>query len=258
VLLLAGLALSVGFGRGRWAEFPAGLAGAFKYLGWVGRVLFINLAIVAGVFAVIERIRARQRAEGKLQAEKWNPRELPEVEDTERVSAAGRVWRIYCIVVFFIVLNFFPQFFGVIFFSGDEVRTLPVLDLGVRIPVLLLNLWWVLALALNMTLLRQGRWNFATRWWEFGLGLFGALILYVTLTGSVFIADVNWFAEHGWVESARSVKVGEKLLPFFNKVLRGALWVALFFALLESAQRMWRLSTRYREQWSRLLSSSVW
>jgi hypothetical protein len=203
-------------------------------------------------------VQAQRRVKGEAKVAEWNPRDLPQVGDPERILVAGRVWRIYCIVALFIVLNFFPQYFGVLFFSGKEVLALPVTELGVRLPVMLLNLWCVLALALNMALLRWGRWSFATRWWEFGLGLFGALILYLTLAGSEFIADPGWFAQHGWAETAQSAKIAEKLLPLLTGALRGALWVALFFTLIEAARRLWRLSTRYRAAWKNFLQSSVW
>jgi hypothetical protein len=257
ILLMIGAALQVAFGRGLFRpEFT--WEALWDGIGWVARVLLVNVAIVAGVFAILERLQARSGGSEESRAAKWDPRELPQQEDPERVSAPDRVWRVYCIVVLFIVLNFSPQYFGVVFFTDDGLYTLPVFEMGVRIPVSLLDVWWVLALALNMTLLRLGRWNFSTRAWEFGLGLFGAGILFLILNGSTFITDANWFAEHGWVESERVARLAERALPLANRVLRGALWLALFITLLSSVQRAWRLSTRYRGQWGRMLGVSVW
>jgi hypothetical protein len=47
----------------------------------------------------------------------------------------------------------------------------------------LLNAWWVLAFALNLVVLRDGRWRRATRWAEFALEIGNAVILIVIVVG---------------------------------------------------------------------------
>ena len=47
----------------------------------------------------------------------------------------------------------------------------------------LLNAWWLLAFALDLVVLRRGRWTRPTRWADFGLEVANALILLAIVTG---------------------------------------------------------------------------
>lgn len=255
-LILVGLGLQGAFRPETLAVRPDRFFGLV--LGLV-QVLFLNVAMIAAAFAILERIQARQGKAVEPEKEEWDPRSLPAVEDTEKISLAGRVAGIYIILALFVLFNFFPQYVGIYFFSGSSVYTLSLADLGLRIPLVLLNLWWALALVLNVVLLRRGRWNFETRLAEFGLGLFAAFLLYwiIATSGPVTI-DTSWFVDRGWVESRGAVKLAEKVLPLLGTVIRGAFILVLLITLGEAAQRAWRLATRYRSSWSGLVNSMVW
>ena len=47
----------------------------------------------------------------------------------------------------------------------------------------LLNVFWALDFALHLAVLSQGRWRRETRAAEFALGIYGAVILYLLITG---------------------------------------------------------------------------
>ena len=264
VFVVLGILVLVGLGL-QGAFRPEKLAGRLGPAGFLGlifglaKMLFVNLALIATAFAIVERVQARQGTPAVPEKEEWDPRSLPAVDDPERISVAGRVAGIYCILALFVLFNFFPEYVGIYFFSGSNVYTLSLADLGLRIPLVLLNFWWVLALALNVVLLRRGNWSFETRLAEFGLGLYAAYLLYWIIAASGPVAiDTNWFAERGWVESAGAVKVAEQVLPLLGKIIQGSLILIFVITLLEAAQRAWRLATRYRSSWRGLVNSSVW
>lgn len=258
VLILVGLGLQGAFRPERLvARLSTGRL--FDLIGGLVQMLFLNLAMIATAFAIIERLQARQGKAEEPEKQAWDPRSLPAVDDPEKISIPGRVAGIYVILALFVLFNFFPQYVGIYFFSGSSTYTLSLADLGLRIPLMLLNLWWGLTLVLNVALLRRGRWSFETRLAEFGLGLFSAFLLYWIIAASGPVAiDTRWFAERGWVESAGAERVAEKVLPMLGTFIRGFFLVVLLITLGEAAQRAWRLVTRYRSSWSGLMNSLVW
>lgn len=219
-------------------------------LGQFLKMAFVNLGLLTLVFAVIEWFQRQERGDGEASAEKatsWNPRDLPAIKDPDRLSPAGRVWHIYVVVLLAIVFNFFPEYFGIVYFTNEKMYTVSVRDLGLAIPVSLMNAWWLLALMLNMVLLRAGRWTAALRWWEFGLGVFGAVIVYLTLIGAEApLVDTAWLVERGWDTSERAMRAAERVIPLLGKIVRGILSVVLLITVIESLMRLWRLATRYR------------
>ena len=258
ILILVGLGLQAAFRPEKLAA-RLGSAGLFDLIFGLAKMLFVNLALIAAAFAIVERVQARQGKLAEPEKEEWDPRNLPAVDDPERISVAGRVAAIYCIVALFVLFNFFPEYVGIYFFSGSSAYTLSPADLGLRIPLTLLNFWWVLALALNVVLLRRGHWSFETRLAEFGLGVFGAFLVYWIIAASGPVAlDASWLAERGWVESAGAERLAHKALPLLGKAIRGGLILILVITLGEVAQRAWRLATRYRSSWSGLVNSLVW
>jgi hypothetical protein len=208
------------------------------------RIALVNLGLVVAVFAAIEYYLRQRRAEEEKQ--EWNPLDLPKVEDPDRISPGGLVVKIYIIVALFAVLNFFPEYFGVLIITGDQVRAIPYHVFGLKLPLLFLNVWWALALALNVWLLREGRWTRESRWAEFGLGLFGALILFLILAGSSSAAaDPEWVLDRYPDLPARLGALLGRVLPVAFGAIRVALTVALVMALVEALVRLYRLLTRY-------------
>jgi hypothetical protein len=246
ILFLAGIALSAVFVPERIQE-RLGIVTLWSWVEKYAKYAFLNVALATLIFAVIEHLKHRRVGGAAAMAEVWDPLELPKIEDPDRVSAAGRVASIYIIVALFVVFNFFPQYFGLLIFGGGGVRAISVFDMGFRIPALLLNLWWFCALALNMALLRQGRWTRDLRWAEFGLGLFGGLIIYFTLTGSDFsVINAEWFAERGWERAFEAGAETQQKFSRLGRLLAVTLRIALVVVVIEAMVRLFRLLTRYR------------
>ena len=201
------------------------------------RLVAVNLGMLVLVFAIIERFQhARAIGAGMEGAEKpepWNPRELPAVEDPERVSPVSRVWSVYWIVVLFVVLNFYQQYLGILLFTDHQVQAISFFAFGLKVPLMLLNLWWGLALALNLALLWDGRWSVGLRWAEFGLGVFGIYLLFLILTGSKW-GEVNpdWLPQGEGTESNRLFQAALRNLPLLGRVASGILRIVLLIALI--------------------------
>ena len=175
--------------------------------------VFFNLALVTLVFAIIERVQTRREAT----APAWNPAMLPPVKDPDRISQAGMVVEMYLILLFAVLFNFYPQWVGMVFIDGRVHLT------GLLLPAFaaymaLLNVFWALDFALHLIVLSHGRWRSETRAAELGLGLYGAVILYLVITGP----------------------------PLFKLdfLVKAALKVVLVLVLFGSSQRLYRLLKR--------------
>ncbi len=175
--------------------------------------IFINLALVTLVFAIIERVRARREA----MAPAWSPAMLPPVKDPDRVSQAGMVFEMYLILAFAVLFNFYPEWIGVWFVNGRVHLTNFLLPtFATFMP--LINVFWALDFTLHLIVVSQGRWRRETRAMEFALGIYGAVILYLVITGP---------------PSFR-----------FDFLAKGLLKLVLVLVLLNSAGRLYHLLTR--------------
>jgi hypothetical protein len=157
----------------------------------------VNLGIMTLVLALVERSMRRSQDAGPA----WDPSSLPPVDDPDRISYFGRIFSLYVIAALALLFNLFPDWVAVFVFHGSEGTVYPLLapDFSRYLP--LLNAWWFLAAFLNLATLRQGRWTRPTRWTEFGLEVFRAVILLLIVAGPpVFHYDrgtkfaLQWFA----------------------------------------------------------------
>jgi hypothetical protein len=188
-----------------------------------------TFGIAVVVFAVIERNwgpSAGQRAD-------WNPLDLPPVNDPNRVSLVHTTFRVYGIVLLFLLFNVFVDRLGILFFdSAQGPRMIPLSELGVSFPILLLDIWWLIALARNLFLLYRRSENRLTRWCEFGLGVFGAIILYSILHEVLLAVDQGAFIAAIGNQSLAHVAGLATLL---------SLGVGLFIAVINSVKRLYSL-----------------
>ena len=216
-------------------------------LGEFIKLAFVNLGLLTLVFAIIERVSAQKPSSDTEAKKEWNPRELPRIEEPERISAVGRVAQIYVILLLAAVFNFFPEYFGLVYFTDERVYAVSIWALGLNLSAPVMNAWWFMALAMNMALLRVGRWTAGLRWWEFGLGVTGGLIVYwVLATADTPVIDATWMAERGWELNERAMRSFERVLPLLGKIVKLVLSGVLIITIIESLVRLWRLATRYR------------
>jgi hypothetical protein len=150
------------------------------------------------------------------------------VDTSDRIDRAGVTIKIILLLALLIVFNVLPNYFGIFVFSGDDVVIITPGHLGLRLPVAMLNLWWIFALIQNIFLLRAGRWTRETRWIRFGLGLYGAWILWWILreNGDLFRGGI-------YIPNIPTPQVGRIL----GRVIQLSLAIALVMALVASFRR---------------------
>ncbi len=214
-ILGAFLIAALVFSKGPLAPLSVGKVARMVW-GFVSAGIF-NLAILTLVFAIVERTQIQPEKE---EAEAWDPGMLPPVDDPDRISAGGIVFGMYMILAVAVLLNFYPQWVVAgIKLQGEQV----VWRLSMLLPAFVvhmpfINAFLVLDFFLKLTVLRYGRWRRETRWAEFGLGLFGAAVIYLIIIGP---------------EAFR-----------FDWITKGFLKVVLLIILIDSGARLYRLLKR--------------
>jgi len=191
----------------------------------LGVMLFGEAVIV---LAILERTSLGRRVTSEAWSSKsWDPRFLPELPETEddRVSAAGMAIEI-CLIVFFAgILNFAPDWVGVLMVNDSgHPLFVKVTEFGLYLPVLALDIWWAWAVALKFAVIAQRRWTKLTRWLEIGQGLLGAGVLFAIATYS----SIHTPASSPQIAPA---------LPVFRLVLS----IAPFAVLIQPLIRAFRL-----------------
>ncbi len=170
------------------------LGGTLKFFQILIQTIYSLGAMAVLVFALLERLGVDKIPE--LAASSWDPFSLPPTVEEARISIFGVSLKIYGIAVLLIWFNFFPQWFGMILGISDEgVRFLSAAQLGVVLPALLINGWWVAALVKNILLWRRGTATPAIRWFEVALGVFAALIFGLILKNLVAVVDTAAFRD---------------------------------------------------------------
>jgi len=197
---------------------PADAVNLRAALDVVGKILFtafFNFGLVTLVFAIVERVQQQREVRG----ESWDPASLPPVDDPDRITPASHVFSLYAILALAILFNFYPDWVAIVGFGQLLGRwRLPLLRPEFSMHLPLLNVWWGLAFALNLLVLRHGRWRRETRWAEFGLGLFSAVVLLLIITGPPVFR--------------------------YNRHVKGILLGLLAIVVIEAGERLYHLLTR--------------
>jgi hypothetical protein len=201
-----------------------------------------NLAVVVLVFAVLERVQFK----GKSKTTEWDPKSLEAVNDPDRISTAGRVARVYAIFALLVIFAFLQQWFGVIAFVGATPVPIPFRVLGLDIPGLALQLWWMAAIVLNVVLLRRGRWTRKTRLAEFALGICGFAIVFYTLSHSATPEFTPECVAQHWPAIEPAAIAGFLMLvKILAHIAYAVFGITLVVSLFDSGTRAYRLVMRY-------------
>jgi hypothetical protein len=183
-------------GRFRHPDEPPSVAPLVRATGTFLWSAVENLGLMTLVFALVERAIRHREAAGPA----WDPAKLPPVNDPDKISYFGRIFALYAIAALALLFNFFPDWVAVYASVNSGASAYPLLTPAFSRYLPLINAWWLLAFVLNVAVLRRGRWTRATRWADFGLEVFNAVILLLIVIGPpVFRFDVlikvvlQWF-----------------------------------------------------------------
>ena len=142
--------------------------------------MFGNVVLV---FAILERALGQV----KMADETWDPRQLPAVSEPERIKMSGTIMEVVVTLGAVLVLNFYPQIIGLGFFSNGQWTFVPLLSDAFFRYLPWINVACGLQIIQNLILLRQGRWQPATRWYSLVVDVFGVGLTYAMLTGPSLI-----------------------------------------------------------------------
>jgi hypothetical protein len=178
--VLAGVVLVLMvIGQFRHQGEPPSIAPLIRATGSFLSTVLFNLGVMTFVFALVERAIRQREAAGTV----WDPATLPPVNDPDRISYFGRIFVLYLIAALALLFNFFPEWVAVVVFNNADSRVYPLLEPAFSRYLPLLNAWWALAFALNLVVLRQGRWRRTSRRADFALEVFNGVILLVIVAG---------------------------------------------------------------------------
>jgi len=164
-------------------------------LDYVGTALQIlgNLVLV---FAILQW--AWPKLEVDLHGEEWNPKDLEPVEDPLRIKRFEKLWDIIFALAGLLIFNFYSQYVGIYNFTDGKWSIYPVLADGFFRYLPWFNAAWLLSIALNIVLLRRGRWDMPTRWASIGLSLYNiALCSSILITGPQKLFSIGSLAVAG-------------------------------------------------------------
>jgi len=141
------------------------------------------LGNVVFIFAILEWALPK----GFEKKEVWDPRSMKPRSEPEKVNLAALFWEIAFALAAILVFNVYPQWIGMTYLDGGQWRTVPVLSEVFFRLVPLLSVTWALHIVLNIVLVRRGRWEPATRWFQVALKVFGLVILGMMIAGAPII-----------------------------------------------------------------------
>lgn len=138
---------------------------------------FFNLSLLTLAFAIAERASPGETGRP------WDPATLPPINDPDRVSYFGRIFLLWATAAVAVLFNFFPPWVGVVAIHNTDVRVIPLLlpEFARYLP--LLNIFWAASFALNLIVLRHGRWRPASRWADLGLTVLNGVVLVIIING---------------------------------------------------------------------------
>ncbi len=196
VSVLTGVAI-FGFG----IRFGTGALTTQAFIAQLGKSLleyFGGLMSAFGNIVIVFAILQRVLPESEFEDEKneWNPADLMKEPEPDDVTPWEPIFTIAFTVAGLVIFNFYPNLLGFSFNKGDVWVFIPALSEAFFRMLPFINLAWILQIALQLVLLRQGRWTPASRWFSLGIELLGVGIAVALLMGPPIIAfDITALAD---------------------------------------------------------------
>lgn len=159
----------------------------------------------------------------------------------DRIRVGWVIVRLCVLVAAVILFNFFPERVGVLVSATDPHSFVPVLapDFCTNMPWL--NLWWGLALLLEMAHLYLRRWLPLTRWADLALGLVaGRVLLQVMLQGPILVSPES--AAAAWSQLLTLPPAWEQSgVAVLDLLIRGGLALAILGIAVDTLQKLYHL-----------------
>ena len=202
VVLLVTMGIQVGSQQLHGLELARAIGtGLLNILG-AALSAFGNIALV---FAIIERVAPDKQFQLDEEKKEWDPVSLLKEAAKPELKLWEPITTILFTVAAMILFNGYPQLIGINFVRNGQWTSIPMLTEAFFRWLPYMNVLWVLQIALHLVLLRQGRWQLATRWFSVGLDLGGILISYMLLSGpSIVSVSPNALQATGLFDAAQA------------------------------------------------------
>jgi hypothetical protein len=234
----------VGLGFG----FISGTASVQSIAGMLGKaiaqyysMLIMALGNIVLVFAILERVlpESEIKSMNPSEGEKWDPDQLMQEPTGDEVKLWEPIVVILFMVLGLVIFNFYPQIIGIITNPIDRVF-IPILSEAFFSYMPWINLLWILGIAQQLVLLRQGRYTPVTRWFDIALRIGGLALAWVMLQGPSLIGmTVNDLTAAGMEATSSGV-----LVNMVNLAVRFGLVVAIIASTVEIIKDVYRMLTR--------------
>lgn len=150
---------------------------------WQAGIGFFGILVL--IFAIIERTSPKL----EVKEEEWDPRKLkPAVPESSKAKPGELIAGIVMNVIVLVLFNAYTDRLGLYIFNNVEWRFIPIFTQTFFSYIPWFSALWALEIALNAWVLRDGRWQAATRWFYVILSALGAVLALVMLTGPAILA----------------------------------------------------------------------
>jgi hypothetical protein len=201
---LIGFGVTIGKSAGSLDGFIEGLAEAIS--GVFGS-MFTSLGVVVLIFALIQWFVPQV----KTSSTPWDPRKMKLAPEGEQVKVVDQVLGIVFTTLAIVIFNFFPQYVGFGFTSGERwtISLVPGLTDAFFKLLPWFNVVWGLEIVLYLVLLRLGRWVPAVRWADVALKVLSLGVAYAVISAPpLFAVTAQGLADAGWPVGAAEAFAG--------------------------------------------------
>ena len=230
VLIVLGI-IGAGIAAAPAETFKAALLSIGSSLLEMFNGLMSTLAWIVIVFAILERTLPEHEKEEK----DWDPRKLERIPDQDKIKLIDPITNMIFATIGIVIFNFFPQIIRGISFSENGMEVFELLSMNFYKFIPWLTAIWALEMLFSIYLLRQRKWQIATRWVRIGLdtltiALFAAMLFGGPLIATdpaaiaawpdeslVPLAETGIKALFGIILILQGISIGEGLFKIFKK-----------------------------------------
>lgn len=201
---------------------------------------FGNLVIV---FAILERVLPDKEIGGFNDEKDWDPASLAKEPDPDSVSRSELIAEIVFTFVALAILNIYPQWLGMFFFTGDEQVFIPMFTEKFFQFVPWINIVLVTEILLDIYLLRNAIWNRLTR-------LSKVIIEAVSLTLTVLILrtpDIIAFSAESLLNGPFPPEQAEVFVTIATYMFPIVMAIVIIIQSIELIKAVYRLFKMSRE-----------
>jgi hypothetical protein len=171
------------------------------------------------VFAILERVMPAREFKFDEETKEWDPASLTKTEAKNDVKPWDPITSILFTAAALILFNGYPQLIGINFVRDGQWTSIPVLTEAFWRWMPYVNILWALQIALQLVLLRHGRWQPATRWIRTALNAAGTVIAYVLLTGPAVVELSSAALQATGAFDAATAATLSQLLPQLGRAI---------------------------------------